>query len=219
MKAAVVVGGEADAADAHRLADAELVVAADGGATWLASIGVRPDVVIGDLDSIDPGLVARLEADGVSVVRHPLAKDATDAELAVDHAVSAGARRIVILGALAGQRLDHALANVLLLLRQAGPGALEDVRIVRGSVAVRAMRGGGRLALEGGPGSLVSLLALDGEASGVRTNGLRFALDGEALAMGSTRGISNVVTAAPASVSLERGALLVIEATTEGAEP
>lgn len=72
------------------------------------------------------------------------------------------------------------------------------------------------MALGGAVGDLVSLLPVGGDAAGVSTNGLRWPLDRETLAIGRSRGLSNVVDAAPASVSLESGVLLVIETAIQG---
>ena len=213
LKAIVVAGGDAASGDDARLAGADLVVAADSGAAWLANLGVRPDVVIGDMDSIEPSLLASLQADGVTVERHAPDKDASDAELAVRRAVEAGIDEIVIVGALGGDRLDHELANLLLVADAAWRGA--RLRIVRGGTTVRAVHGGERLELEGGDGDLVTIVSVDGDAAGVRTRGLRYPLGGEALPLGRSRGLSNEVIGAPASVSLERGTLLVIETRKE----
>jgi thiamine pyrophosphokinase len=213
VKAIVVAGGDAATDDVARLAGADVVIAADSGAEWLAASGVRPDVVTGDMDSIDPLLLDRLGADGVTIERHPTDKDASDAELAVARAVAAGADEIVILGALGGERLDHELAN-LLLLGDARWGKLR-LRIVRGTTTVHALRGGDSLVLDGGEGDLVTLLSVDADAAGVRTHGLRYPLDGETLPIGRSRGVSNEVEHAPASVSLESGVLLVIQSRKE----
>jgi thiamine pyrophosphokinase len=213
VKAIVVADGEPDARDAGQLADADLIVAADGGARWLGAIGVRPHLLIGDLDSVDAQLVERLAADGVVVERHPADKEASDAELALERALASGADEIVVLGALGGDRLDHELANLLLL---ADPSRRSrQLRVVRGGTVVRALHGGARMSLLGAVGDLVSLLPVGGEAEGVRTNGLRFPLDGQSLRLGPSRGLSNVVVDPPASVSLERGTLLVVETASE----
>jgi thiamine pyrophosphokinase len=215
VKAVVVAGGDVDPRDATLLGDAELVIAADGGAAFLESIGRRPDLLVGDLDSAEAALVERLESAGVGVERHPAAKDATDAELAIDRAVAAGARRITVIGALAGERLDHELANLLLLTDPEWSEELADLRLVRGATLARAVHGPGAMALEGKVGDTVSLLPVGGDALGVRTDGLLFPLAGEALRFGRSRGVSNEVAAAPASVSLEDGVLLVIETAKE----
>jgi len=216
VRAVVVAGGEPADADIAWIDGADLVVAADAGAHWLADRNVQPDLLVGDLDSVAPALVAELEAAGVQVQRHPRDKDASDAELAVERAVSAGADSVVVLGALGGRRLDHELANLLLLADPAWRHELDDLRLVRGTTTVRVMHGADRMTIEGAAGSLVSLLPVGGDAEGVRTAGLRYPLTGERLALGRSRGLSNVVASHPASVSLERGQLLIIEIEHQG---
>jgi thiamine pyrophosphokinase len=215
VKAVVVAGGQAVPADAGELRDADVVIAADGGAAFLDEIGKRPDLLVGDLDSADAELVRRLVAQGVAVERHPAAKDATDAELAIDRAVAAGARRVTVIGAFAGERLDHELANLLLLADPAWAARLEDLRMVRGGTLARALHGPGQLVLDAGEGDTVSLLPVAGHAHGVRTMGLEYPLAGETLSLGRSRGLSNVVVLRPASVTLEAGVLLVIETAKE----
>ncbi|HEX5579393.1 MAG TPA: thiamine diphosphokinase, partial [Candidatus Limnocylindria bacterium] len=77
----------------------------------------------------------------------------------------------------------------------------------------------GSMAIEAERGGLVTLLPVGGDAEGVRTAGLRYPLAGETLSIGRSRGLSNVVDEAPASASLQRGTLLVIESAEEGVEP
>lgn len=209
MKAVVVAGGDAERGDSAHLADADLLIAADGGAQWLDDVGATPTAVVGDLDSADPRLIERLEAVGVPIERHPVDKDASDAELAVAHAVQAGADEVLILGALGGPRIDHELANLLLLTARRWRG--HGLRIVRGSTSIRPLIGGERLELGGAPGDLVTLLPILGDAAGVWTEGLRCPLSGETLTAGGTRGLSNEVALQPASVRIGTGSLLVIE--------
>jgi thiamine pyrophosphokinase len=213
VKAIVVAGGDAVAQDAALLSGADVVIAADSGAHWLETSGVLPDLVIGDMDSIDPALLERLVAQGIEVERHPTEKDASDVELAVSRAVADGADQVVILGALGGERLDHEIANLLLLVDRRWNGI--DARAVRGGTTVRALRGEGRRELDGSTGDLVSLLPLGSDATGVRTEGLRYPLDGDTLESGRSRGLSNEIERAPASVSLEGGTLLIIETRKE----
>lgn len=214
MLVAVVASGDLAADDVRWLDRAELVIAADGGAATLERLGRRPDQLVGDLDSVEHSLVAKLDEADVPIERHPADKDATDTELALRAAVGLGATEIVLLGALGGDRLDHELANLLLL---ADPETARlPVRIVRGPTTARVLRSGS-LPLEGRVGSLVSLLPIGADAVGVTTEGLRWALEGATLRIGRSRGISNEVVATPASVAVHDGTLLVVETASQGA--
>lgn len=209
MKAVVVAAGELDPADAAHVDGAALTIAADAGAQSLERIGRRPQLLIGDLDSVDPGLVERLAQSGTRVERHPVDKEASDTELAVEAAFAAGATEVTLLGATGGERLDHELANLLLLADRAFAG--RGLAAVHGAARVTALHGGDRRELAGRPGDLVTLLPVGSDATGVTTDGLKWPLAAATLTMGRSRGLSNEVVIAPASVQLEAGVLLVIE--------
>lgn len=215
MRVIVVASGELDERDARWLASVDLLIAADGGAASLDRIGRRPDRLIGDLDSVSADLVERLEAAGTRVERHPTDKDASDTELALGAAIAAGGTEIVLLGALGGARLDHEVANLLLIADPELGGV--DIRLIQGGTTVRVLRGGGRLTLPGADGELVSLLPVGGDATGVTTTGLRWSLADAVLRMGRSRGLSNELVEASASVSLGRGTLLVVQTAKQGA--
>ncbi|HET8741136.1 MAG TPA: thiamine diphosphokinase [Gaiella sp.] len=181
------------------------VVAADGGLDRAQALGLAVDVVVGDLDSVTPGALAAAEAAGARIVRHPEAKDAADLELALDEAVSLGARRVLVVGS-AGGRLDHLLASLLLL--GSGRYAPLELDALVGEALVHVVRS--ERTMRGAPGELVSLLPLGGPAHGVVTEGLEYPLRGETLVAGSTRGVSNVFTGSEARVTLDVGLLLAI---------
>ncbi|TME31211.1 MAG: thiamine diphosphokinase [Chloroflexi bacterium] len=111
-----------------RLAQLEhpFVVAADGGAKTALAFGLRPDVVIGDLDSLDPATLREHERTSVQLETYPRDKDATDGQLAVERALAADPSQLILLGFLGGPRLDQALANVLVLRRVEIPAVLLD---------------------------------------------------------------------------------------------
>jgi thiamine pyrophosphokinase len=211
VKAIVVAGGNAAPEDAALLSGADLVIAADSGAHWLDRSGVPPDLVIGDMDSLDPDLLDRLAARGTEVERHPADKEASDLELAMSRAAAAGADEVVILGALRGERLDHELANLLLLAHPRLDGL--DVALLDGGTTIRRIgtdAGPGSVELTGAPGDLVTLLALAGAVEGVTTRGLRYPLRSETLPPGPARGLSNEMLDTTAGVTATRGRLLVI---------
>jgi thiamine pyrophosphokinase len=182
------------------------VIAADSGVEHALALGRPVDLVIGDFDSADPAAVEAAVAGGAEVRRYPADKDKSDLELALHAARAGGAKRVLVVGGYGG-RLDHFLANALLL---ASPSFADlDIEALVGDARITVIH---RAAdLSGTPGDVVSLLAVGGPARGVRTAGLRFSLQGEDLLPGSTRGVSNEFSKPAATVSLEHGALLAVQ--------
>jgi thiamine pyrophosphokinase len=181
------------------------VIAADGGLEHARALGLDVKTVVGDFDSVSREALAAAEADGVRLVRHPAEKDATDLELALDEALGLSPERILVLAGERG-RLDHFLATLLLL----GSSRYADVQVDAeiGAAHVHVIRG--ERDLDGEPGELVTLLALHGAASGVRTDGLVYPLAGETLEPGSSRGVSNVLAGDTARIRIEHGVVLVV---------
>jgi thiamine pyrophosphokinase len=184
---------------------ADLVIAADGGANALVQYGRYPDVLIGDMDSVTPTVLARCADGSCRLLRYPVAKDETDTELALLEAVRLGARRITLLGVLGG-RIDHSLANVLLLTLPALAGCM--VQIYDGHSFIFLVRD--ELVVHGQKGDLLSLIALNGDALGVRTEGLQYPLRDEPLSFGAARGISNVLLGVEARIMVRAGILLAV---------
>jgi len=206
--ALVFTGGEpVDSAVAALLPDARVaVIAADSGVERALALGRRVDLVVGDFDSADPAAVEAAVAGGAEIRRYPTDKDQSDLELALHAARAGGAKRVLVVGG-SGGRLDHFLANALLL---ASPSFADlDIEALVGDARITVIHREARLS--GAPGDLCSLLAVGGPARGVQTIGLRFPLAGEELLPGSTRGVSNEFTEPIATVSLERGTLLAVQ--------
>jgi thiamine pyrophosphokinase len=183
----------------------DLLIAADGGALHCQVLGLAPDVVIGDFDSIEVGLLAELEAGGAKVIRHPARKDYTDLELALQYARDAGANQILVLAAL-GNRWDQTLAN--LLLPASEDFSQVDIRLLDGHQEVLLVRAGLGVHVKGQPGDTLSLIPLYGDAHGVTTRGLEYPLNEGTLTFGSTRGISNVLLEDEAEIFLRQGLLV-----------
>jgi thiamine pyrophosphokinase len=189
--------------------DINLVIAADGGARHAAALGLNIDRWVGDGDSLGLDAVEALRQAGVPIELSPQDKDESDTELAVAVAAAAGASEVTIIGALGGPRVDHALANALLLAHPRLRG--RSARILDPAARVTLLSGPARAILEGRQGDLVSLLPVGGDASGVTTYGLKFGLESGVLEAGRTRGLSNVRTADVARVELAAGRLLIVE--------
>jgi thiamine pyrophosphokinase len=203
----VVSGGGAPAARVARAVPLDApVIAADEGLEHALALGLEVTVAVGDFDSAAPEAVAAAEAAGVRIERHPAEKNATDLELALDVAAGMEPKRILVLASDSG-RLDHSLANVLVLGAERYAGPTIDAYV--GQALVHVVRRGVRR-LDGEPGELVSLLALHGPAQGVTTEGLAYPLRGETLEAGSSRGVSNVFSAETATVTVEQGVVLAV---------
>ena len=203
MRALIVLGGEAPepALLAACAGQADLTIAADSGLAAFDAAGLAPDLLIGDMDSIDPALLERYG--NLPQERLCCVKDDTDGVHALDTAIARGAKRITLLGALGG-RLDHALANLMLLVRAHRAGAFAEIL----GEGVRVIRVPGEAVLHGAKGDTVSFLPL-GDARGVTLTGFFYPLDRHDLHSDYPLGVSNVVTQDEASVSVQDGDLLM----------
>ncbi len=183
-----------------------MVIAADGGARPARACGLRVDALIGDMDSIEPGELARLQDGGTRVLRHPVDKDETDLELALKWAAAQGISCLRILGALGG-RIDQTLANVALL---ALPQLIDcDAQLIDGAQRAWLTRPGEHQ-ICGAAGDTLSLLPLQGPAQGIVSHGLRWELRDETLWPGPARGISNLLESTAVTLRFTGGLLLVV---------
>jgi thiamine pyrophosphokinase len=193
-------GGELVSRKASR---ARYVIAADAGARVCLDCGVRPDLVVGDMDSIDEEALRSLDSSGVPFRVFDRDKDRTDTEIAVDAAIDLGARGMEILGAL-GDRIDHSLSNIHLLYKAMLRNA--PAFIVTRTQLVFAV--GSRAVLEGAMGLVASFLPLTQTVRGIVLEGFAYGLHGAVMETGSSYGVSNVVTMEGAAVSVGEGVLL-----------
>ena len=186
---------------------ADCIVAADGGLAHVQALDLKPDLLVGDLDSVNPAQVRWAEKMGARVSRYPIEKDETDLELALIEAAETGCSRITITGALGG-RLDQTLSNIYLL--NLPVLADIDARIDDGDQEVILIHGGADLA--GRPADTVSLLPLSPIVRGITTSGLKYPLTDESLIFYRSRGISNEMSFEHARVQIQSGILLCIHA-------
>jgi thiamine pyrophosphokinase len=205
----VLCGGDPPCDRARELVDpTALVLAADSGLHHAAALGLDAQRVIGDFDSASPATVARAEAHGAVLERHPAAKDASDLELALDRAVHLGVGDILVLGG-GGGRLDHLIANVGLLAAPSLRG--HRVRAVFGPALLQILLGPASLTVTGRPGEFLSLVPLERTAGHITTRGLRFPLVDEDLPFATSRGVSNEFLDGPAEVRFVDGTLAVVQ--------
>ena len=189
----------------------DYLIAADGGANHLMKMGILPEVVIGDLDSVDEDILFELTTAEVNIEQYSEDKDETDIELALQYAVELGAASILIVGALGG-RLDQTLANLSILTDPLLPKI--DIRLDDGVEEVffcRASSNKGRqVEVQGRSVDTVSLIPWHGPVDGVATEGLQWPLYGEKLFPEKSRGVSNVMLGESASVKIDKGLLLIV---------
>ncbi len=179
------------------------IIAADGGMTHAAAVGVMPELWLGDFDSSDKALIARY-AD-VPRQSHPVAKDATDGELAVDEAVRLGASELLLAGGFGGQA-DHAFAHMMLLLRLKAQGI--SVMLSSGHEEAWPLLDDS-IEIDVPPGSRMSILPVT-DLDRITVEGVRWPLSDRNVMLGTTLTLSNEVEASPARVSVAAGKAIVL---------
>ncbi len=216
MRTVIIAGSELSGSEGlppfmGQLHEVELVVVADGGGNHLdlldlMGIGSTPLILVGDMDSISAEAREALERRGAEVRLLPTVKNETDLEFALKVAREQGADDIVVLAALGGPRIDHLLGTVVLLSAPWLAGC--RVRLVDSTHEV--FLACGDVEVQGAPGDLLSLIPLTSQVENVTTEGLRYALRGEDLQQGSTRGVSNELSGTRAKITHGSGDLLVV---------
>lgn len=175
------------------------VVAADGGYAHVLSLGVTPDAVLGDFDSL--GYVP------AGAEQFPVEKDDTDAMLAVRWGLAQGCRSFLIYGALDGPRPDHTLASyqtLQFLAEQGAQGYLVGLSYVATVIK------DGKIAFPASAKGTVSVFCMGADARGVSISGLKYPLENGTLRAGYPLGVSNSFTGSPAQIRVEQGSLLVL---------
>jgi len=179
------------------------IVCCDGGVRHADKLNVKPDVIVGDMDSIAAAELERREASGTKILRYPANKDATDTQLVLEYALELKPAAVEIWGALGG-RVDHALANLFLL------DWSKEVSIKLIDEYCEAFIVRKKASFSKAVGQTVSLFALDDKAEGIKLSGFQYPLDNAKLVAQSPRGISNVIVTKDAAMEVQAGRLLVI---------
>lgn len=188
----------------------DYIIAADSGMEFLYRIGQKPDMIIGDFDSVRPQVLAYFkEQDGIVFKELNPVKDDTDTEFAIRQALILGTEEITILGGT-GNRIDHVLGNVSLL----GIGLRERVRMqmLDGHNRIRMIDKPVRIKKEEQFGTYVSLLPYSSRISHLFLKGFKYPLEDFTMEPFSSIGISNEIIEQEAEILFEDGILLVIEA-------
>ena len=183
----------------------DYIICADGGTRHALALGLKPNLVIGDMDSIDKQQWQELKNAGVPIELFPRDKNETDLELALDRAIELEPKVILIIGALGG-RLDQTFGNTALL--SGARLSAVDVRLDDGVEEIFFCRD--QAEVQGKSGDIISLIPWGNPVQGVQTQGLKWQLHSETLFPEKTRGISNEMTGKVASIKIGSDLLLVI---------
>lgn len=190
-----------------QLRPSDRIFCADGGTRHALLLGLTPDVIVGDLDSLPPEIVSQMEAIGVSIHNYPSDKDKTDLELTLEMAVAAQPEEIIVVSALGG-RLDQMLGNILLLAQP--KYASIRLSLLDGPQQATVLRGHQSITVKGQPGDTLSLIPLSATVDGVTISGVVWPLSKATITFSSTWTMSNRMKDRQATVKIGQGTALVI---------
>lgn len=185
----------------------DYIICADRGLVHAKKLGLRPNLIVGDFDSTDLEDLEYFKSQGIEIETFNPHKDETDTEIAVTRAIEKGALEVAIYGGL-GSRFDHSLGNVHLLYKLLKSGI--KGKLVNPNNTVYLTKD--NIKLTGQKDDLVSLIPFGGNAYGVTTSKLAYALEDATLEVGTSLGISNYLLEETAEVWIKEGTLLVIMA-------
>lgn len=184
----------------------DYVIAADGGLLHAQSLGLTPDLILGDFDSL--GYVPE------ESTLFPVEKDDTDAMLAVRKGLELGCKEFLLYGSLDGPRLDHTVANFQTLQFLADHGAKGHLI---GQTQIATLVKNGNLTFPADAAGYISLFCLGDDARGVSLENLKYTLEDATLSAGFPLGVSNQFIGKSARISVKLGSLLVIYERQGGA--
>ncbi len=196
----------------ERLDSDDVICCADGGVAHALAMGLTPQVLIGDCDSVTPEVLASLKDRGTEIILHPSDKAQTDLQLAIDWAVAQGAGEVMLVTALGG-RLDQLLANVLLMCRE--DYGYTHVTLVDGAQWACVLHAHDAFELHGALGDGLSLIPLSKTVESVCLKGTQWPLKNHTLKLGETTGISNAFAKTKVKIEIGEGELLVIHTSTD----
>lgn len=198
MRAVIIGSGHIGDCDyiKSKIAPGDYIICADGGYDHAVRLGLAPDIMIGDFDSVSE-LPKETEK-----IKYPARKDFTDGEIAVKYAAENGFDEVLLLG-MTGDRADHTITDIL-LLTQCRSGCLIDdnneIYLLRDIVEV-----------SGKAGDTLSIVPVGGDVKGITTQNLEYPLNDETLYFGESRGVSNVMTADRCVIRAKSGIGLIIK--------
>ncbi len=178
----------------------DLIIAADGGYSTLKKLNIKPDLVVGDFDSLGEA------PENENVIKHPVKKDDTDTLLAVKIGLEKGYKTFVIYGAIGG-RLDHTVATIQSATYVAENGGI--AYIYDGNYTVTAIKNSS-IKFKNNAKGYISIFALSGIAKGVSIKGLLYELNDAEITPSFPIGVSNEFIEKDSEISVKVGVLTVI---------
>lgn len=208
-KACIITGGDisekflADYLDKH---SSELRIVVDGALGITHGLGIKPDFIVGDFDTVNQELLEHYEKD--IILRHPPEKDQTDTELAIETALNSGCNHLVFFGAT-GSRLDHSLGNIFLLENLLKQGV--EAEILNENNRLYLKNQDFVLKRKEARGDFVSLLPLTETVENVTLSGFKYPVENLTFYREKTLGISNEITEEEARAEFSQGIFIVVE--------
>lgn len=179
----------------------DFVIAADGGYRYLLEAGIKPDLLVGDFDSLD------YVPENVEIFRFPSEKDDTDMGLAIHKGIELGYGNFVLYAG-SGSRADHFFANIQLLHRFSEKGC--NIRMVCPDLNIYAVRNHS-ISLKKEKGCVFSVFSLSDKSEGVFINGAKYNITNVSLSSRFPLGVSNEFIGTECTISVKKGVLLIFE--------
>jgi len=206
MRCIVLANGEYGNLDFYRklFIDNDIVLCADGGANYAYKLGLTPEYIIGDMDSIDEKVKEFFNSKGVRFKKYPQRKDFTDMQLALALAFEMEADEVILLGTQ-GKRFDHSLSNLYCGIEFVKKG----MKITHLGPECTVYLVSDNLSITGKIGDIVSVLPLGGSAEGAYLQGFEYSLENAVLECDNPYTVSNVLAENTADITVKKGVLAV----------
>ncbi|MDW5299058.1 MAG: thiamine diphosphokinase [Sedimentibacter sp.] len=185
----------------------DCVICADGGLGKAERLGVVPNIILGDFDSVEPSVLEKYRSMNVEIEKFPTEKDYTDMELSIEFALKLGYNNIILVGATGGPRLDHSIANIMLLEKYFNLGV--NIEIIDNNNKIQIISDNTDLYLNHKENYFISIVPVTYLISGLTLEGFKYPLDNVIVKRGSTLCISNEIIKDRGRILLNKGIALL----------
>lgn len=184
----------------------DYIICADGGANHLYKMGITPNYIIGDLDSIDKNIIDYYKKQNVLFEKFPSKKDETDSELCILLAKKLGAENIDLFATLGG-RIDHTLANINLLYYIKEEKIIPRIISEKEEIYIAINES---IKIKGKKEDIISIIPIKGDVKGITLENLEYPLNDYNMKYFTPLGISNIMLSDECSVTVKEGSVLII---------